>query len=455
MLEARRFLQAHTTALRCVRDLLEELPMKATDLRGILEYGARFRDKIFVLSIDSEVLAADNFHNLLLDISVLRSLNIKIVLVHGASHQIKVLSEEMHVAASDLQGMGITDEPTLRLAILAANRLAHEILEGLADTDQRAVISNAIIAHPAGIFNGVDQQWTGHVERVDVDFLRRLLDSGIIPVLSPLGFDGNGKTYRVNSDGVGLEVSEALKAEKLMFVSTSNGLRSAGKLSAQFSVAECRSYLREHRDELPRDLTSKLEHGIRACENGVSRVHIIDGRQDEALLSEIFSSEGIGTMIHANEYVAIRPAKKKDAGVIYNLIRESVATQQLLPRTRKDIARDIVDFHVFEIDNTVVGCVGLKLYPDAKPSAAELECLFVSESHANQGIGRKLMLFVESRTRELGVHRLFALSTQAFNYFQQKGGFKEGAAEMLPPPRRQKYEHSGRNSKILFKDLPG
>ncbi len=427
--------------------------MKATDLRGILEYSARFRDKIFVLNVDSEVLAADNFHNLLLDISVLRSLNIKIVLVHGASHQIRILSQEMNVPASDMGGMGITDEPTLRLAILAANRLAHEILEGLSDTDQRAVVSNAIIAHPAGILNGVDQQWTGQVERVDGDFLKRLLEAGIIPVISPLGFDGNGKTYRVNSDGVALEVSEALKAEKLMFLSTSNGLRSAGKLSAQFSVEECRNFLRDHRSALPPEMTSKLEHGIRACENGVSRVHIIDGRQDEALLTEIFSSEGIGTMIHANEYVAIRSAKKKDAGVIQDLIRESVATQQLLPRTRKEIARDIADFYVFEIDNTVVGCVGLKLYRDATPSAAELECLFVSDAHANQGIGRKLMLFVEDRARSLGCKQLLALSTQAFNYFQQKGGFREATPDMLPHERRLKYDQSGRNSKILLKDL--
>lgn len=427
--------------------------MKATDLRGILEYSARFRDKVFVLNVDSEVLAADNFHNLLLDISVLRSLNIRIVLVHGASHQILALSKEMKIKASDLKGMGITDEPTLRLAILASNKLSHEILEGLADTDQRAAISNAIIAHPAGILDGEDHLWTGQVERVDVGFLNGLLDAGIIPVVSPLGFDGNGKTFRVNSDGVALEVSEALKADKLMFVTTNNGIRGGGKLSTQFSVTECQAYVNEHREALPEDMISKLEHGIRACRNGVSRVHIIDGRQDEALLTEIFSSEGIGTMIHANDYVAIRPAKKKDAGVIHNLIRESVQSQQLRPRSRKEIAENIGDYYVFEIDNTVVGCVGMKLYAEVEPSVAELECLFVAEAHANQGIGRKLMLFVEDRARELGFQRLVALSTQAFNFFQQKGGFREGGSEILPETRRELYEESGRRSKILFKDL--
>jgi amino-acid N-acetyltransferase len=427
--------------------------MKAADLRGILRYTARFRDRLFVLNIDSGVLASDNFHNLLLDITVLRSLNIRIVLVHGCSVHIKALSEELKVPASDLDGMGVTDAETLRLSLLAANRLAHEILEGLSETDQRAVVTNAIIAHPAGILNGVDQQWTGQVERIDTDFLHTLLDQGVIPILPPLGFDGNGRTYRVNSDGVALEVSEALKAAKLIHISTSNGVREAGRLSAQFSVEEAEEYIRKHKGELPAPMLSKLKHGVRACRNGVQRVHIIDGTQDEALLSEIFSNEGVGTMIHANEYLAIRPALKKDAGMIMKLIRDSMEAQQLLPRTRKALEERINDFFVFEIDRNIVGCVGLKMYDEGELKAAELECLYVSEAHENQGIGAKLMLFIEDQARQRGVKRLLALSTQAFNYFTHKGGFREGAADMLPAARRAAYDKSGRHSKVLFKDL--
>jgi amino-acid N-acetyltransferase len=427
--------------------------MKAADLRGILRYTARFRDRLFVLNVDSAVLASDNFRNLLLDISVLRSLNIRIVLVHGCSVHIKALSEELKVPVTDLEGMGVTDAATLRISILAAHGLAHEILEGLTDTDQRAVIANAVIAHPAGILDGVDHQFTGQVERVDADFLNRLLDQGIIPIIPPLGFDGNGKTYRVNSDGVALEVSEALRAAKLIHVSTSNGVRGAGRLSAQFTVEEAEEYIRKHRADLPAPMLSKLRHGVRACRNGVQRVHIIDGTQDEALLSEIFSNEGVGTMIHANEYLAIRPARKKDAGMIMKLIRDSVEAQQLLPRTRKTIEDRIDDFYVFEIDRNVVGCVGLKRYEEEAGDLAELECLYVAEAHENQGIGAKLMLYVEDQARQRGVKRLLALSTQAFNYFTQKGGFKEGTPDMLPPSRRAAYDKSGRHSKVLFKDL--
>ena len=427
--------------------------MKPSDLRGILEYGARFRDKIFVLAIDSEVLSGENFHNLLLDISVLRSLSIKVVIVHGASHQMKELSARMNMSPSDLKGMGITDEETLGLAILASNRITHELLEGLADTDQRAVVSNAIIAHPAGILNGVDQLWTGMVERVDAEFLRRILDSGIVPVQPPLGFDGNGRTYRVNSDGVALEIAEALCADKLMFITTTNGVLDAGRLSAQFSVAEVESYIRKNRQTLPDDLVSKLSHGLRACQRGVARTHIIDGRSDAALLNEIFSSEGIGTMIHANDYAAIRQAKKKDVGAMHALIKDPVAAHQLLPRTRQELSSRIDDFYVFEIDNNIVGCVGLRWFGDEAPDLAELECLYVSEQHANQGIGHKMVLFAESRARDMGAKRMLALSTQAFNYFTQKAGFHEGDSSVLPPTRRVRYDASGRNSKILIKDL--
>ncbi len=427
--------------------------MNLSNLRGILGYIARFRDKIFVLNIDSEILASDNFHNILLDISVLRSLNIKIVLVHGASQHIKTLSKSMNVPYSNLDGMGITDADTLRLSLLAANRLAHDILEGLRDTDQRAVVTNAIVAHPAGIIDGIDQQFTGQVERVETSFLEDLLEQDIIPVIPPLGMDGNGQTFRVNSDGVALEVSEALKAAKLMFISTSNGVRGHGTLQAQFSVAEAEEYLKKKKTSIDKEMESKLRHGVRACRNGVSRVHIIDGRQDAALLSEIFSNEGIGTMIHANEYQAIRRARKKDISAIMGLIRDSVESKQLVERTRDDIAKRINDYFVFEIDRNILGCVALRSYPTKPKPIAELECLFVAETHENQGIGRKMMNFIENQARIMGVERLFALSTQAFNYFNQKGGFQIGEPDMLPPERREQYSKSGRHSRVLYKDL--
>ena len=184
--------------------------LKLTDLRGILQYVPQFREKTFVIAVDARIVREEGFANILLDIALLRSLNIRVVLIHGAAELIKALAEKENVQASNLDGTGVTDAPTLELAIEAANRLTHEILEGLSANDLRAAYTNAITTYPLGIIQGVDHLFTGKVERVDVDLCQKLLDNGIIPVLPPLGFDGDGKTYRVNSDSIALAVAEAL-----------------------------------------------------------------------------------------------------------------------------------------------------------------------------------------------------------------------------------------------------
>src|SRR5437762_8200888 len=186
--------------------------MKLTDLRGILQYIPRFREKTFLVAIDGAIVTDENFANILLDVNVLRSLNIRVVIVHGAAAQIKSLGESGGIKPSDLDGTGITNEETLKISLTAANRLTHEILEGLSANDLRAATTNAIIAHPMGIIHGVDHLFTGKVARVDVELLQTLLNQGIVPVVPPLGFDGDGKTYRVNSDSVALEVAKGLGA---------------------------------------------------------------------------------------------------------------------------------------------------------------------------------------------------------------------------------------------------
>ncbi len=292
--------------------------MKLTDLRGILQYIPRFREKTFILSVDGAIITDENFANILLDVAVLRSLNIRVVLAHGAAAQVKALAEEQNIKASDLDGGGITDAETLKLALTAANRLTHEILEGLSANDLRAVSSNAIIAHPMGIIQGVDHLFTGKVERVDVELLQTLLTEGIVPVVPPLGFDGDGKTYRVNSDSVAVAVAEALKATKLIFITTHDGLIHQGQLIRQMLVADLKGLL--GKPGFAPEMMSKARHAAAACDAGVQRVHVINGRVDEGLLAEVFSYEGIGTLIYANEYstnlaLAMKKGRAQHPGV--------------------------------------------------------------------------------------------------------------------------------------------
>jgi amino-acid N-acetyltransferase len=425
--------------------------VKPTDLRGILQYIPQFREKTFILAIDGAIVTDENFATLLLDVAVLRSLNIRVVLVHGASAQIKALAEEQKIQPSNLDGSGVTDAATLQLALTAANRLTHEILEGLSANDLRAASTNVIIAHPMGIIQGVDHLFTGKVERVDVELLQTLLAQGVVPVIPPLGFDGDGRTYRVNSDGVAVAVADALKAIKLIFITPQDGILVQGRLIRQMLVADLESVLALQKNDIAPEHLSKVLHAVAACKAGVPRVHIINGRVDEGLLAEVFSNDGIGTLIYANEYQQIRRAMKKDVRAIQLLTKAAVESDELLKRTRAAIEKSLGDYFIFEIDKNPVACVALHVYPEQKKG--ELACLYVNPLHENRGIGRKLIQYVENKAREMNLTELLTLSTQAFTYFQSKAGFAEGTPDDLPPARREKYEQSGRNSKVLVKKL--
>ena len=425
--------------------------MKPTDLRGILQYIPRFRDKTFVIAADGAVVSHINFANLLLDIAVLRSLNIRVVLVHGAAEQIAQLAEEQSLTPSNLDGTGITDDDTLKLALTAANGLTHEILEGFATNDLRAANANAVAAQPLGILAGTNHQNTGQVERIDTELLKTLLAQGITPVIPPLGFDGEGNTFRLNSDSVAHCVAEALQATKLIFISTTDGLQRDGAIVRQILSTELQATLADEPDRIPKDHRSKARHAAEACTAGVPRVHLINGLVTEGLLAEVFSNEGIGTLVYANEYRQIRAAKKKDAASIHRLSREAMAEERLVARSEEAIEEMLEDYFLFEIDDNPIACVALHAHP--KEGIGELAHLFVNPSHGNQGIGQRLVQYVEDKARESGLTKLVTLSTQSFAFFNNKLGFTEGELSDLPTTRQATYQEQGRNSKILVKEL--
>lgn len=194
-----------------------------------------------------------------------------------------------------------------------------------------------------------------------------------------------------------------------------------------------------------------MKHAAKAGRDGVERVHIIDGREQEGLLGEVFSNEGIGTLVYKDEYQSIRPAMKKDIGAVFKLIQQGVRNDELVRRTRLEIEKTIGDYFVFEVDRNPVGCIALHTYPDQ--NKGELASVFVDTRYENQGIGVKLIHYVEAAARTKGLSELFCLSTQAVNYFVQKGGFRLGTPDDLPPARRERYDQNGRNSQVLIKPL--
>lgn len=395
-----------------------------------------------------------NFQNLLQDIAVLQSLSIKVVIVFGARMQIRELAQQRQAVLTNDDGMGLTDAITLEVSADAISRLSSELMADLTALELRVAIPNALAVHPAGVIDGVDLQNTGRVERVDAKMLQNMLKDDIIPLLTPLGYDGRGSLLRLNSDAVAVELALALEAAKVIFVAE-EGLRDAdGNRLAQLATAQANSMAKSKEAGMDPSLLSKLRYAALACSEGVPRVHIVDGRQDEVLLAELFSNEGVGTMIHADDYQQIRRAHINDIPSLLSMMRQSVEDAALAPRTKEQIQKRINDFFVLELDGNPVGTVAVHTYemPD-KTKVAELACLFVRRAHKNNGHGRKLVAFAEGLAKQRGCAWIFLLSTQAFRFFEEKMGFVEIKATEMPHSRHIAYENSRRNSRVLKKLL--
>jgi amino-acid N-acetyltransferase len=429
--------------------------MRFDDLRGILRYVPQFRQRIFVIALDGAVMQQPNFPSLLQDIAVLQSLNIEIVLVFGARAQIIDAAKARGFEPSSVDGMGLTDDRTLELSIDVILRQSSELVADLTALEQPVAVSNALAVHPAGVIDGVDLMNTGRIERVDVETLSAILKADIIPVLPPLGYDGRGATLRLNSDAVAAEVALALRAAKIIFVSETALTDGDGERIGQLSVAESRALSKEKNSGLDINLLSKLRYGALACKEGIPRVHIVDGNHEEVLLAELFSNEGVGSMIHADEYRQIRAAEPSDVAILQTMMQQSVDDAALLPRTKKQISDRLQDFYVLELDGNPVGSVAVHTFAmDDQPGIlAELACLYVKRSHKNQGHGQRLVAFAEEVAKQRGATELFALSTQAFRFFEEKMGFAVSSPDLLPKSRRLDYDKSGRNSKVLAKAL--
>jgi amino-acid N-acetyltransferase len=426
--------------------------IKPTDLRGILTYVPRFQGQIFIIAIDGAIVADENFGNLLVDIAVLRSLGIKAVLVHGIGHQIVELSTARGIPISNADGTGVTDAATLDLAIRASSRVSHALVEGLTQNALKCAVTNAVRALPVGIIKGVDQQFTGKVERVDKDFLTDLIDRQVVPILSPIGFGPDGKSLRINSDLLAAELAEALHATKIIYLAPSPGLEIDDKVRREISIDALRKLLQEQPDRLAEGSRSKAVHAIKAIENGTPRVHILDGRVFDGLLNEIFSSEGVGSLVYGNDYQQIRKARKSDVRLIYNLTRNAVRREELVHRSQQAFEKNIDQFFVFEVDENIIACVTLYFYPD-KPKTAEVGSLYVVPFFHNRGIGKKMVDYATMVAKERGATEVIALSTQSFGFFTNVCGFEETTKDALPEARLKLYEESGRNAKVLMKKI--
>ena len=429
----------------------DEHNIKPTDLRGILKYVPMFRDHVFVLAIDGSLVAHENFQNVLLDIAVLRSLNIKVVLVHGVGQQIEALAKQKETTISDPHGELETDAVTLELATEAAAMVSLEVMQGLTRNGLRCATCNGVRSKEVGILKGEDQLSSGAVDKIDDVLFNKLLDADTIPVITPIAFNREGAPLRINSDLLASELASKLNASKLIYMTTQEGLQISGQSLTNLPVADLEGLIKTATKQMPERLLSKFKHAAKAINAGTPRAHILDGRLFGALLNEIFDKVGIGTMVYSNDYQSIRRAVTADAHSIYNITQNGVRSESLRERSQESIAATIDDYLVYEIDGSIVGCVNLKIYDSG--DIAEIGSVYVQAFYQNKGVGRKMVEFACAEAQERGSRRAIAMTTQASKFFSKVCAFEEGTVNDLPAERREDYAQNGRNSKVLYLDL--
>ncbi len=429
---------------------VQDTQIKPTDLRGILKYVPQFRDHIFVIALDGSIIDDENFAHVITDIAVLRSLNIKVVLVHGIGRQLKALSEQRSIPLSDIYGSGPTDTATLELAIEASSLATHRLMEALTQNNLKYAVTNAVRGIGTGIVRGKAQGFTGKVDKIELQHLQDLLRMGILPVFSPILFDREGHPLRVNSDLLACDICIQLGASKLIYLTPHPGLIIHGEIAGNIPLEELAAALRQGKQGIDERLRSKARYAALALEAGTPRAHILDGRVFGCLLTEIFDKVGLGTMIHANDYQQIRPARKKDAQSLFTIVRNAAKTEALRHRTRISIEKEIQCFYVYEIDESIIGCFSLT---PLDKQTVELGAVLVQPFYQGKGVGRKMVEFAILEATRKGYRKMVALSTQSYHFFQTFCQFADGSPADLSPERRKLYDASGRNSKILVKAL--
>jgi len=390
-----------------------ERAMKPTDLRGILRYVPMFRDHVFVIAVDGSIVSHENFANIVTDIAVLRSLSIKVVLVHGIGQQLVGLAGEHNIALSDIQGEGPTDVSTMSLAREASALVSQSVLENLSQAGLRCAITNAVRSTKIGRLKGVDHLYTGKVEKVDAAILKSMLSQDILPLVTPIVCDREGQSLRVNSDHLAMELAVALGASKLIYLTPFSGLQVDGVVQLNLPEDDLKRLLADKHAKLDPRIRSKAVQAAKALDN--------DDR--------------------------IRQAKKKDAQALYNLAKHGAKTDALVARTRQQIEQSFADFYVYEIDDSIIGCAALRPYPGGKNM--ELGAVYVQPFYHGRGVGSKLVEFAKRQAKKLGAKKLIALTTQTQGFFQSACGFVPGALTDLPAERRKSLKASGRNSQVL------
>jgi amino-acid N-acetyltransferase len=432
--------------------------------RSVAPHIHAYRGKTFVVALAGEGIDTGKLPSIAQDLAILHAMGIQLVLVHGFRPQV---SEQLRAKGHPERfshGLRITDAVALDCAQEAAGQLRFEIeaafSQGLPNTAManstvRVVSGNFLTASPVGIVDGVDFMHSGVVRRVDGAAIRKAIDTGAMVMLSPFGFSPTGEAFNLTMEDVATSVAIALQADKLIFLTEIPGIREAldepdAAIDTEIALADAERLLAAlPAPTQPTDAAFYLRHCVKACRSGVERSHIVPFAVDGAVLQEVFTHDGIGTMVVDEKLESLREATADDVGGILKLIEPYERDGTLVKRSRTEIERDAANYTVIEHDGIIFGCAALYPYPEAR--TGEMAALTVSPESQGQGDGDKMLKRIEQRARAIGLDSIFVLTTRTMHWFVKRG-FQQVDPDWLPEARKRKYNWD-RKSQVLVKKL--
>lgn len=415
------------------------------------------RGRTVVLTLPGDAIGEENFINIVHDIVLLSSLGLRLLVAFGARPQIQQRLQDAGLESAFARGLRVTTEQQLPLVMEAIGGLRayveSQLSMGLVNSPMhnariRVCSGNYVTAKPVGVLDGVDFGYTGKVRRIDVSGIEKMLDQGQIVLLPPMGYSPTGDVFNLSYEDVGSQVAAALQAEKLMmFIDDPGLLTNDGDLIRELSAAQAAEQLSA--GQVTGHDAVLLKAACDACLKGVRRAHIISYLEDGALLKEMFTRDGSGTLVSGDTYEQIRPARVEDVGGIINLIYPLEEQGILVRRSPEMLETEIGRFVVAERDGTIVGCAALYLYD--QDDAGELSCFAVDPNYRRAGRGDEILALIEQQARSQGLQRLFVLTTQTEHWFRERD-FKPMPVQSLPGPKLAVY-NTQRNSKVFCKTL--
>ncbi len=424
--------------------------------RGSSPYIHSHRGRTFVIYISGETINHNGFAHLIHDIALLNSLGVKLVLVHGARPQIENHLNSLKIKSYFHHDWRITPPQTLPAIEQAVGQvrvnIETQLSKGLINTPMagaalRVISGNFVTARPYGVRDGIDFEFTGEVRKIDTKAIQQQLALNNIVLLSPIGYSPSGEAFNCRAEDIATATASALSADKLIFMMPESGvINEQNKIIAQLNLTEALALLEKNHND--KTTQNHLQNAITACNAGVARSHLISHQTDGALLLELYTRDGSGTMVTTDTYEGLRQASVNDVGGILELIQPLERDNILAHRSREQLELEIEKFILIERDGMIIACAALYPYNN---DCAELACVAVHQDYQKQGRANELIQHIQQQCIEDGIHQLFILTTHTAHWFIEKG-FIEGDLKKIPIQRRDLY-NAQRNSKIYIKIL--